>query len=150
LTFAEFDALLNRRIEIQRLETERALFRAGTITAAIYNVYRDSKTPTLSAFDIFPDLEAARRKSTGEQTIEEQIEILTDIFGCGPSPGQFMRTRKYWRGSGALSLSPPSAFSAPTQISVAHISKRKGEHFRHRPKRSIQFVARPHVLHSTV
>jgi hypothetical protein len=75
-------ALLDRRGARERL----AQYRAGLVAAAIYNAnpFRDSKAKPVSPLDFLPPAE--RRAIERPQSIEEQIEILTAVMGCGPKP----------------------------------------------------------------
>jgi hypothetical protein len=58
----------------------------GTLAATAYNAnpFRGKDDTVIRPEDIFPSLRAVAAESTGEQTIEEQIAILTAIMGCGP------------------------------------------------------------------
>jgi hypothetical protein len=72
--------LLDRRAARERL----AHYRAGIVAAAIYNAnpFRDSKAKAVSPLDFLAPAE--RRAFERPQTIDEQIEVLTAVMGCGP------------------------------------------------------------------
>lgn len=72
--------MLERKLAAER----QAMLCAGTIAASIYNAnpFRSSEAEPVSPLDFLPAND--RRRFEPEQTIEEQIAILTEIFGCGP------------------------------------------------------------------
>jgi hypothetical protein len=80
---AQFDALLERRIE----EQNRAQFNAGLVAAAIVNAapFREKGSEPVDPIDFVPDYARRRREATKPQTVEQQIAILTSILGCGPT-----------------------------------------------------------------
>jgi hypothetical protein len=102
LTPPAFSALCDRRA----LERREALIRAGQITAAIYNVVSSRSEPFTPA-DIFPEL----KEASGEQSIEEQIQVLTEVMGCGP---------------GRLSQGTNAASASHTPASLASVSGSTG------------------------
>jgi hypothetical protein len=81
LTLGLFDALLDRHIEAHR----RQMLYAGVIAAELWNTspYRGENAEHVSPLDYVPDL-TEKKKDKTIQTIDQQIEILTAIMGCGP------------------------------------------------------------------
>jgi hypothetical protein len=76
-----FDALCDRKVAERRA---RQLL-AGTIAAAIYNVNRDpEKSEPITAIDFVPDLKRELEAEKKEQTLDEMIEVLSSVMGCGP------------------------------------------------------------------
>ena len=78
LTSVEFEALLDRRTE----ERNRAQLNAGIVAAAICNAFRGQDSKPVSPIDFVPDYKEKAQRP--QQTLEEQIAILTKIMGTGP------------------------------------------------------------------
>jgi hypothetical protein len=79
---AEFDALLERRIE----EQNRAQLNAGIVAAAIVNSnpYREKGARVIDPIEWVPDYKRRKKEAQREQTVEEQIAVLSAVLGCGP------------------------------------------------------------------
>lgn len=79
LTLGLLDALLNRQVEREK----REYLRAGIVAAAIYNAnpFRGKNSKAVSPLDFVPSFGEVQKKAG----IREQVQALTEIFGCGPS-----------------------------------------------------------------
>lgn len=62
------------------------MLRAGVVAATVANYapFLKEGTPPVSPLDFVPDYKRRLRAQQREQTLEEQIEILTAVMGCGP------------------------------------------------------------------
>jgi hypothetical protein len=60
------------------------MLRAGTVAAAIYNAnpFRSSDSRPISPTEFVPSL----RRQEAPQSLDEQIRVLSEVFGCGPAP----------------------------------------------------------------
>lgn len=56
---------------------------AGVVAAELYNTspYRDKNAKWVSPFDFVPK---DKKYQAPEQTLAEQIRVLTAVMGCGP------------------------------------------------------------------
>jgi hypothetical protein len=76
-----FDALLDRHLEDHR----RRMLYAGVVAAELWNAspYRGADSKYVSPLDFVPDRKLKKQDSF-DQTMQQQIEVLTAIMGCGP------------------------------------------------------------------
>jgi hypothetical protein len=77
-----FDALLDRHLEDHR----RRMLYAGVVAAELWNAspYRGADAKYISPLDFVPDRKLKKPDSSVDQSMQQQIEILTAIMGCGP------------------------------------------------------------------
>ena len=78
MTLAQFDALLDRKREQDKL----AFLQTGMVAAAIYNAnpFRGQGAKAVDPLDFVPGYQKQNR----QQTVDEQVQTLTRIMGCGP------------------------------------------------------------------
>jgi hypothetical protein len=59
---------------------------AGVVAAELWNAspYRGDKAKYISPLDFVPDRKSKKKQDRISQTLDQQIEILTAIMGCGP------------------------------------------------------------------
>lgn len=76
-----FDALLDRHLEAHR----RQMLYAGVVAAELWNAspFGTADRKHVSALDFVPD-RATKKHDKSPQNLDQQIEILTAIMGCGP------------------------------------------------------------------
>lgn len=62
------------------------MLRAGVIAATVANYapFLKEGTKPLSPLDFVPAYKEKLKPQQSQQTIEEQIDILTAVMGCGP------------------------------------------------------------------
>jgi hypothetical protein len=66
------------------------MLRAGTIAATVANYapFLEKGTKPVSPLDFVPDYKRKLKEQEPAQSLEEQIQILTAVMGCGPGkPG---------------------------------------------------------------
>lgn len=67
------------------------MLRAGVIAATVANYapFLKEGTKPVNPVDFVPDYKRRLKAQERDQTLDEQIEYLTDFMGCGPGkPGQ--------------------------------------------------------------
>ncbi len=81
MTPAMLDALLDRHLEAHR----GRMMAAGTVAAAVYNAapFRERGARLVEPMDFVP--KRPTEEKTDEQSLDEQISILTAVMGCGPT-----------------------------------------------------------------
>jgi pyruvate-formate lyase-activating enzyme len=62
------------------------MLAAGTVAATIANYapFLKEGTKPVSPLDFVPDYKKKLKEQEPKQTLEEQIQILTAVMGCGP------------------------------------------------------------------
>jgi hypothetical protein len=81
-------AMLYALAECQFEAHRRYMMGAGTVAAAVYNAapFRDRTAKLVDPMDFVPKKHQAKQR---EQTLEEQIAVLSAVMGCGPDkPGE--------------------------------------------------------------